>query len=144
MSAHRVGAIGDEEFLAGVGDLVLGGRLHLVAEHGFDFGVSFRQQPGIDQRIGALLVLATQHVLIREGERRALCRKRRAQALLSVQVHLYGFAEVAFVRVLCAATRGKGKRKAADGDDLDGGMQKSSLCRLRKSFTQIWQGDQSD
>lgn len=57
LSSHRVGTIGDEELLAGVSDLVLGGRLHLVAKHGFDFGVSFRQQPGIDQRVGALFAL---------------------------------------------------------------------------------------
>lgn len=54
--------------LAGVGDLVLGGRLHRVAKHGFDWGVSLRQQPGVGQR--ALLALAAQHVLIRQVERR--------------------------------------------------------------------------
>lgn len=123
LSSHRIGPIGDEEFLAGVSDLVLGGRLHLVAKHGFDFGVSLRQQPGIDQRVGALLALTAQHVLIRQGERQALSRNRSAQALLSVQVCLYGLAEVALVGVLGAAARGKGKSKAADGDDLDSGMQ---------------------
>jgi hypothetical protein len=44
-------------------------------------------------------------------------------ALLSVQVCLYGLAEVALVGVFGAAARGKGKGKAADGDDLDSGMQ---------------------
>ena len=123
LSSHRIGNIGDEKFLAGVSDLVLGGRLHLVAEHGFDFGVSLRQQPGIDQRVGALLALTAQHVLIRQGERQALCRNRSAQAFLSIQVCLYGLAEVALVGVLGAAARGKGKGKAADSDDLDSGMQ---------------------
>lgn len=123
LSSHRIGTIGDEKFLAGVSDLVLGGRLHLVAKHGFDFGVSLRQQPGIDQRVGALLALTAQHVLIRQGERQALCGNRSAQALLSIQVCLYGLAEVALVGVFGAAARGKGKGKAADGDDLDSGMQ---------------------
>ena len=118
LSSHGIGTIGDEELLAGVGDLVFGGRLHLVAKHGFDFGVSFRQQPGFDQRVGALLALAAQHVLIRQGERQALCRNRSAHAFLSVQVCLYGLAEVALVRVLGAAARGKGKNKTADGRHL--------------------------
>jgi len=123
LPSQRVGAIGDEELLAGLSNLVLGGRLHLVAKHGFDFGVLLRQQPGIDQRVGALLALTAQHVLIRQGERQALCRNRSAQAFLSIQVCLYGLAEVALVGVLGAAARGKGKGKAADGDDLDSGMQ---------------------
>jgi hypothetical protein len=42
---------------------------------------------------------------------------------LSVQVCLYSLAEVALVGVFGAAARGKGKGKAADGDDLDSGMQ---------------------
>ncbi|MCY1384591.1 hypothetical protein D9M69_728700 [compost metagenome] len=78
MAAQRIGAVGNEELLAFLRGLVLRGRFHPVAEHGFDFSVSLAKQPGLDQRVCAILVLLPQYFQVRQRERHPLCGNRGA------------------------------------------------------------------